>query len=446
MRTEHDLLGEVTVEESRYWGAHTQRALIHFTMGVERWPSAFIHAFGWQKWAAARANETLLPKNMTPVIVQACQEVAQGQWDDHFPLSLWQSGSGTQIHMNVNEVIAHRANGLGASLFKGVKVHPNDHVNCGQSSNDTVPTVMHITLVHEIHTHLLPALHQMEQSILRQSYAWKDIQKVGRTHLQDGLCITLGEEFGAFAHQLHTCLEALEARLPSLYELAQGGTVMGNGMNTHPQFKARFFSFLSEVLPYPFVPTRNSFAAQSAHDALVSLSGDLNGLACILAKIAQDVRWMISGPRCGLLELTQPWNELGSSMIPGKINPSQAEVLTMIAIQVMGLHHATTLGGLGQFQLNTAKPLIFYNLWTSLTLLADTMGSFTQHFLDSLQPKEEALKRQCSHNLSDLTRFVPQLGYDKVGTMILQAQKENLTLSEVLALHGLSLDGGSQST
>jgi len=399
MRTEHDFLGQINLDNSKHWGVQTERALVHFAIGHERWPKEFIHAFGWQKWASACANQELrvLPGEMIDFIIAACQEVAQGLWDAHFPLSIWQSGSGTQIHMNVNEVIAQRATLL--SNHK-VQVHPNDHVNCGQSSNDSVPTVMHMTLVKKIEEDFLPALKAMENSLIAHAENWKDIIKVGRTHMQDAVNLSLGDEFSAFAHQVGHSYKQIQLRLPCLYALAQGGTAVGNGVNTHPEFKSLFFKYLGQALPFPFYPAPHSFAAQSAHDGLISFSGDLNALACVLVKLAQDLRWMTSGPRCGLQELVQPHNEPGSSIMPGKINPSQAEVLTMIGYQVMGLHHATTLGGIGQFQLNTAKPLIFYNLWNCLNLLTE---------------------------------------YERVAELVREAETHHLTLQQILDKYGLTL-------
>lgn len=429
MHTEYDTLGPVAIPSNKYWGAQTQRALIHFTVGTEKWPNEFIHVFGWQKWAAISANNELglIPKDMVPALLQAAKEVACGNLDEHFPLSLWQSGSGTQIHMNVNEVIANYAQKL---LNFTITVDANDHVNCGQSSNDSVPTVMHIALVQEAFTNFFPAVKKLVATLTAKSEEWKNIKKVGRTHLQDAVSLTLGEEFSAFAYQINECLINMTGRVEKLYEVAQGGTAVGNGLNSHCKFKELFFQFLNKAVSFPFKATKNSFAAQSAHDALVALSGDFNTLAVALSKIAQDLRLMTSGPMCGLKELIQPLNEPGSSIMPGKINPSQAEVLIMIAFQVIGFHHSTTLGGIGQFQLNTAKPLIFYNLWTSFRLLEQAIASFTKYFLEPLQPCLEVLNANTDKNLMDLTCLTLQLGYKKVAEIV--ARSKGLSIKEAL--------------
>ena len=419
IRWESDTLGEICVPCDCYWGASTQRVLTCLSWGAERFPAAFIHAFGHQKWASTSANASLGLLSQAHVMQQAADELSQGCFDDQVPVTIWQSGSGTHVHMNINEVLANRANELlGKPLGSKAPIHPHDHVNLGQSSNDSVPTVMHMTLIQGLEQVLFPGLCLLHGALLEKACLWSDVLKVGRTHLQDAVSMTVGQEISAFAEQIAQAQNRLQQRDEDLYALAQGGTAIGTGINSHPQFKERFFSFLQQRTGRPFRSAAHAFAAQSSHDALISLSGELNTLSGILYKMANDFRFLCSGPLCGFGEMNAPENEPGSSIMPGKVNPTQAEALLMVAMQVMGWHHATTLAGIGNFQLNTGKPLIFYNLWTSITLLAQGITSFARYFLKDLTVNEEKLQNAFQENPMDLTSQTREHGYEAVADMI----------------------------
>ncbi|MGH7455032.1 MAG: class II fumarate hydratase, partial [bacterium] len=368
-RIETDSMGEIQVPNDRYYGAQTARSLIHFKIGGERMPREMIWAFGILKKAAALVNMELglLSAEKADLIVKAADEVISGKLDDHFPLVIWQTGSGTQTNMNANEVISNRAIEIaGGKMGSKKPIHPNDDVNKAQSSNDTFPTAMHIAAVHEIHRRLIPMVTQLRDTLAQKAEKFKNIIKIGRTHLMDAVPLTLGQEFSGYVTQLNHGLKRVEMVLPHLYELALGGTAVGTGLNTHPQFAVKSAAKIAELTGYPFVTAENKFEALASHDAIVMASGALKTLASSLMKIANDIRWLASGPRCGLGELTIPENEPGSSIMPGKVNPTQSEAMTMVAAQVIGNDVAINIGGAsGNFELNVFKPVIIYNLLQS---------------------------------------------------------------------------------
>lgn len=433
-RTETDSFGPIDIEASRYWGAQTQRSLQNFKIGSERMPLPLIHAFGLQKRAAATVNVALgkLDDMRGTAIMKAATEVMEGQWDDHFPLVVWQTGSGTQTNMNANEVIANRA----IELLDGIigsktPVHPNDHVNCSQSSNDSFPTVMHIAAVLEIHQKLLPSLEKLYLSFKNKSNQFKDIIKIGRTHLQDATPLTLGQEFSGYTTQIHKSRERIERTLPALYELAQGGTAVGTGLNCPSLFAKKFAEEVATLTKLPFVSAPNKFEALASHDALVEMSGALNTLAVALMKIANDIRFLASGPRCGLGELSLPENEPGSSIMPGKVNPTQCEALTMVCAQVMGNHTTVTVAGAnGHFELNVFKPVIIYNVLQSIRLLSDACQSFVDHCVDGIQANESRIHKLLHDSLMLVTALNPHIGYDKAAQIAKKAHHENMTLKE----------------
>jgi fumarate hydratase, class II len=433
-RLERDTMGAVEVPADRYWGAQTERSLENFPIGTERMPLPLIHAFGLQKKAAALANMSLgdLPERLGNAIAAAADEVMAGRLDEHFPLVVWQTGSGTQTNMNVNEVIANRAiELLGGELGSKTPVHPNDHVNMSQSSNDSFPTAMHIATVTEIHQRLLPALRHLQEALSVRSRAFADIVKIGRTHLQDATPVTLGQEFGAYARQVEFGIARVEACLPRLYPLAQGGTAVGTGLNARPEFAERFVSKLVELSGLPFSSAVNKFEALAAHDALVEVSGALNVIAASAMKIANDIRLLGSGPRSGLGEITLPENEPGSSIMPGKVNPTQAEALTMVAAQVMGNHVAITIAGSqGHLELNVFKPVIIYNLLQSIRLLADASRSFTDRCVVGIEANRERIAELLHRSLMLVTALTPHIGYDKAAEIAKKAHREQLTLKE----------------
>jgi fumarate hydratase class II len=433
-RLERDTMGTVEVPADRYWGAQTERSLENFPIGTERMPLPLIHAFGLQKKAAALANMSLgdLPERLGNAIVAAADEVMGGRLDEHFPLVVWQTGSGTQTNMNVNEVIANRAiELLGGELGSKTPVHPNDHVNMSQSSNDSFPTAMHIATVTEIHQRLLPALRHLRDALSERSRAFADVVKIGRTHLQDATPVTLGQEFSAYAHQVELGIARVEACLPRLYPLAQGGTAVGTGLNARPEFAERFVSKLVELSALPFTSAVNKFEALAAHDALVEVSGALNVIAASAMKIANDIRLMGSGPRSGLGEITLPENEPGSSIMPGKVNPTQAEALTMVAAQVMGNHVAITVAGSqGHLELNVFKPVIIHNLLQSIRLLADASRSFADRCVTGIEANRERIAELLHRSLMLVTALTPHIGYDKAAEIAKKAHRERLTLKE----------------
>jgi fumarate hydratase, class II len=433
-RLERDTMGAIEVPADRYWGAQTERSLENFPIGTERMPTPLIRAFGIQKKAAALANLSLgdLPQRLAEPIVAAADEIIAGRLDDHFPLVVWQTGSGTQTNMNANEVIANRAiELLGGVLGSKTPVHPNDHVNMSQSSNDSFPTAMHIAAVEEIQHRLLPALRHLHSGLAAKAREFSDVVKIGRTHLQDATPVTLGQEFGAYARQIELGIARVEACLPRLYPLAQGGTAVGTGLNARPEFAQRFAAKAAEITGLPFTSAIDKFEALAGHDALVETSGALNVIAVSAMKITNDIRLMGSGPRCGLGELALPENEPGSSIMPGKVNPTQAEALTMVATQVMGNHVTITVAGSqGHFELNVYKPVIIYNLLQSIRLLADACRSFADRCIAGIEANRAHIDELLHRSLMLVTALSPHIGYDKAAEVAKKAHHEQLSLKE----------------
>jgi fumarate hydratase, class II len=434
-RTETDSFGPIEVPADAYWGAQTERSIENFPFGQgEQLPLEIVHAFGFIKQAAARVNARLggLDPQLAEVIQQAAGEVARGDLDSQFPLVIWQTGSGTQSNMNANEVIAGRANEILSGKRGGKEpVHPNDHVNKSQSSNDSFPTAMHIAAARAIHMRLLPALKTMHARLADQATRWDSIVKIGRTHLQDATPLTLGQEFSGYAAQLDACIARTEGVLPRVMMLAQGGTAVGTGLNAPAGFAEDFAREVSKLTQLPFTSAPNKFAELAAHDTMVELSGLLNVIAVALSKIANDIRLLGSGPRCGLGELKLPENEPGSSIMPGKVNPTQAEMLTMVAAQVMGNHVAVTIGGLqGHLELNVFKPLIGANVIRSINLLATGMESFTLRMLDGAEPDEHRIAELMNRSLMLVTALAPEIGYDNAAAIAKHAHKNKLTLKQ----------------
>jgi fumarate hydratase class II len=433
-RIEKDTMGEIAVPNDKYYGAQTARSLIHFAIGTEKMPREVIRAMGILKKSAAIVNAELglLTAEKRDLIVKAADEVISGTLDDHFPLSVWQTGSGTQTNMNVNEVIANRAIEIaGGELGSKKPVHPNDDVNKAQSSNDTYPTAMHIAAAEELVKRLVPALTKLRDTLHKKSEDFQDIIKTGRTHLMDATPLTLGQEFSGYTHQLNQALARIHAVLPGLYELALGGTAVGTGLNTHPEFADKVARQIANETGLPFVSAPNKFEALAAHDALVFAHGALKTLAASLMKIANDVRWMASGPRCGLGELTIPENEPGSSIMPGKVNPTQSEAMTMVAAQVMGNDVAINIGGAsGNFELNVFKPLIIYNFNQSVRLLADTCVMFEEHCARGIEPNREKIEYYMNNSLMLVTALNPHIGYDNAAKIAKHAHKTGGTLRD----------------
>ena len=432
LRRETDSLGEVQVPADRLWGAQTQRSLENFRIGGERMPLEVVRAFGVLKKASAQVNRELglLDERRSALIVRAADEVIAGAWDDHFPLVVWQTGSGTQSNMNVNEVIANRAIQLGGGeLGSKDPVHPNDHVNLSQSSNDTFPTAMHIAAVTALQERLLPALGGLEQALAAKSREFDAIVKIGRTHLMDAVPLTLGQEFSGYAVQAGRAAERIRATLPGLLELALGGTAVGTGLNSHPRFAARAAAAIAQLTGYRFVTAPNKFEALAAHDAVVLTSGALKTAAAALMKVANDVRWLASGPRSGIGELTIPPNEPGSSIMPGKVNPTQAEALTMVAVQVLGNDAAIGFAGAsGNFELNVYKPVLIYNLLQSIGLLADAAGSFHRHCVAGIGADRRRIAELVANSLMLVTALAPRIGYDKAAEIAKRAHAAGATL------------------
>jgi fumarate hydratase, class II len=431
-RIETDSMGPIEVPAHHYWGSQTQRSLHHFAIGHEAMPLAVIHAFGILKKATAKANLELglLTKDKADLIIQVAEEVKSGQLDAEFPLRVWQTGSGTQTNMNVNEVIANRAIEL-AGGERGSKnpVHPNDHVNKSQSSNDTFPTAMYIAAVLAIVRQLIPAVQTLYAALIEKVHEFKDIIKIGRTHLQDAVPLTLGQEFSAYVDQLESILANIEQTLPGLYQLAIGGTAVGTGLNTHPKFAELTAKIIAEETKLPFVSAKNKFSALAAHDALVFASGALKTLACALMKIANDIRWLGSGPRSGLGELILPENEPGSSIMPGKVNPTQCEAMTMICVQVMANDTAITLAGSqGNFELNVYKPVMIYNFLKSVDLLSSACQSFTNYCVKGLKANQAKIKHFLENSLMLVTALNPIIGYDKAAKIAHKALHEETSL------------------
>jgi fumarate hydratase class II len=434
-RTESDSFGPIQVPADSYWGAQTERSIENFPFGPrEQMPAEIVHALGFIKQAAARVNARagLLDAEVAEAIQQAAAEVARGDLDREFPLVIWQTGSGTQSNMNANEVIAGRANEQLTGKRGGKSpVHPNDHVNKSQSSNDSFPTAMHIAAARAVTSKLLPAARAMHSQLAKQAKAWDSIVKIGRTHLQDATPLTLGQEFSGYAAQLQANVDRIEGVLPRLFQLAQGGTAVGTGLNTPKGFADAFAKEVANLTRLPFTSAPNKFAEMAAHDTLVELSGALNTLAVSLTKIANDIRLMGSGPRCGLGELKLPENEPGSSIMPGKVNPTQCEMLTMVGAQVMGNHVAVTVGGLqGHLELNVFKPLMGANVIRSINLLSVGMESFTERCLKGLEPDEKRIGQLMNQSLMLVTALAPEIGYDKAAEIAKHAHKSGKTLKE----------------
>lgn len=433
-RTESDTMGSIDVPADRYWGAQTQRSIGNFPIGVARfrWQRPVIRALGVLKKAAAQANAELgeLPKDIADLIVAAADEVIDGRLDAHFPLVVFQTGSGTQSNMNANEVISNRAiERAGGEMGSKRPVHPNDHVNRGQSSNDTFPTAMHIAVVEELDRALFPAVMRLRDTLAAKAEDYRDIVKTGRTHLQDATPVTLGQEIGAWVAQLDFGINAVRAALPGLYDLAIGGTAVGTGLNAHPQFGERAAQRIADLTGHPFRAAADKFFALAAHDALVQVSAALRTLAGGLMKLANDVRWLASGPRCGIGELIIPENEPGSSIMPGKVNPTQAEALTMVCVQVFGNDAAVAFAGSqGNFQLNVYKPVMVHNVLESIELLADACGAFTDHCAAGIEPNRAKIAENLDRNLMLVTALNRHIGYDKAAQIAKTAHREGLTL------------------
>ena len=434
VRVEKDTFGPIEVPGERLWGAQTQRSIEHFRISGERMPAEIVEALAWVKRASAAVNESLgvLTAEKARAISQAADEVLAGRWTDEFPLVVWQTGSGTQSNMNMNEVLANRASELlGGARGEGRRVHPNDDVNRGQSSNDVFPTAMNVAAVVALRRRLLPALDQLHRTLAAKAESFTAIVKIGRTHLQDATPLTLGQEFSGYAAQLAHAKRHIEASLPHLSELALGGTAVGTGLNTHPEFGARAAAEISRLTGFDFVTAPNKFEALAAHDALVHAHGALKALAAALTKIANDVRLLASGPRCGIGEITIPDNEPGSSIMPGKVNPTQAEALTMAACQVMGNDVAISMGGAqGHFELNVFKPMIANAFLQSVRLLADGMASFEEHCVRGIEPDRERIASLLQGSLMLVTALAPRIGYDKAAEIAKKAHREGTQLRE----------------
>jgi fumarate hydratase class II len=437
LRTETDSIGPIEVENDRYWGAQTQRSTYYFAIGSatqDRMPIEVIHAMAILKKAAALTNQELgsLAADKAELIVQAADEVIAGKLDEHFPLRVWQTGSGTQTNMNVNEVISNRAIELaGGKLGSKNPVHPNDHVNMAQSSNDTFPTAMYIASACNIRQKLLPMVKTLRNSLAQKVQEFSAIIKIGRTHLQDAVPLTLGQEFSGYVAQLDFAYAMIEQNLAGLYQLAIGGTAVGTGLNTHPEFDVRTAKHIASLTQLPFVSAENKFAALAAHDAMVAMSGALKTLASALMKIANDIRWLGSGPRCGLGELTLPANEPGSSIMPGKVNPTQSEAMTMVCVQVMGNDAAVGFAGSqGNFELNVFKPVMVYNLLHSANLLGDACRSFHEHCVQGLVANEDKIRYFLHNSLMLVTALSPVIGYDKAAEIAHKALHDGSTLRE----------------
>jgi fumarate hydratase class II len=440
-RTETDSMGAIEVRNDRYWGAQTERSLRYFAIGTDVMPPEMIRAFGILKKAAAIVNRDLgkLDSEKATILIQAADEVIAGTLDDHFPLSIWQTGSGTQTNMNANEVISNRAIALAnGSLGSKSPIHPNDHVNLSQSSNDTFPTAMHIAAVQVIDQNLIPALQKLRAALVAKEQEFNSIIKIGRTHLMDAVPLTLGQEFSGYVAQIDRALVQIQSTLPGLYELAIGGTAVGTGLNTHPEFADRAAKSIAELTGLPFITAPNKFAALAAHDAIVMTSGALKATACALMKIANDLRWMGSGPRCGLGELTLPANEPGSSIMPGKVNPTQCEAMTMVCVQVMGNDSAIGFAGSqGNFELNVFKPVMIHNLLHSIRLLSDASNSFTDHMVVGIQANPNKIEHFLNDSLMLVTALNPHIGYDNAAKVAKLAFENNSTLKQACVSLGL---------
>jgi fumarate hydratase class II len=440
-RIETDTFGAIEVEATRYWGAQAQRSLGNFKIGWERQPKPIIRALGIVKRAAAEANMALgrLDPKIGEAIVKAAQEVIDGRLDDHFPLVVWQTGSGTQSNMNANEVISNRAiEMLGGVMGSKKPVHPNDHVNMSQSSNDTYPTAMHIACAEQIVHDLIPALRKLHAALVEKQNRFKDIIKIGRTHTQDATPITLGQEFSGYATQVANGIKRIEQTLPSLMELAQGGTAVGTGLNAPIGFAEKVAERIAAITGLPFTSAPNKFEALAAHDAMVMSHGAINTVAASLFKIANDIRFLGSGPRSGLGELSLPENEPGSSIMPGKVNPTQCEALTMVCVQIFGNHSALTFAGAsGHFELNVFNPVMAYNFLQSVRLMADAAVSFTDNCVVGIEAREDNIKAGLERSLMLVTALAPKYGYDKAAKIAKSAHKNGTTLREEALKEGI---------
>jgi fumarate hydratase class II len=434
VRIESDTMGEIEVPDDRYWGAQTARSLHHFEIGYDTMPRSMIRAMGVLKQASATVNAELgkLDPHLAGLIAAAAAEVAEGKLDDHFPLRVWQTGSGTQSNMNANEVIANRAIELdGGVLGSKTPVHPNDHVNMSQSSNDTFPTAMHIAAAEELTHRLVPAVRALRGALAAKAAAYEGVTKIGRTHLMDAVPLTLGQELSGYVAQLDADLDRIHQVLPGLYELAAGGTAVGTGLNTHPEFGERVAAEIARLTGLPFVTAPNKFAALAAHDALVWASSALRVLAGSLTKIADDLRWLGSGPRSGLGELVLPANEPGSSIMPGKVNPTQSEAMIMVCIQVIGNDTAVGIAGArGNLELNVNKPVIMHNVLHSIELLTGACRGFREFCVEGMEPDYEQIQRHLENSLMLVTALNPIIGYDKAAEVAKKAYKERTTLRE----------------
>ncbi|MEP6707376.1 MAG: class II fumarate hydratase [Pyrinomonadaceae bacterium] len=432
-RTETDSMGAVEVPAEKYWGAQTQRSLLHFDIGDDVMPREMIRAFGILKKAAALVNQDLgkLPADKAKLIVEACDEVIAGKLDEHFPLRVWQTGSGTQTNMNANEVISNRAIEIaGGVMGSKTPIHPNDDVNMSQSSNDTFPTAMYIAAAEQMNK-LIPEIRRVHDAIDAKANEFKDVVKIGRTHLQDATPLTVGQEMSGWASLLERDIDRLKLTMPGLFDLAIGGTAVGTGLNSHPEFGERAAKKIAELTGLAFKSHPNKFAALSAHDEIVFASGALKTLAASLMKIANDIRWLASGPRCGLGELTLPENEPGSSIMPGKVNPTQSEAMTMVAVQVFGNDAAVTFGGSqGNFELNVFKPVMIHNLLHSIRLIHDASHGFVDYCIAGIELNREQIDEHLNGSLMLVTALNPRIGYDKAAQVAKNAHKKKISLRE----------------
>ena len=435
-RIESDSMGKIEVPTDRYWGAQTQRSLQNFKIGGERFPREMIWALGIVKQSVAEVNAELgtLETDLAEIIIKAAQEVIDGTLDDHFPLVVWQTGSGTQTNMNVNEVISNRAiEMLSGVLGSKEPVHPNDHVNKSQSTNDAFPTAIHVAVVDRIHNHLIPAVTALRDALSVKAEAFKDIVKTGRTHLQDATPLTLGQAFSGYVTQLNNALRAIDHALPHLYELPIGGTAVGTGLNTHPEYATKAAAAISERTGFSFVTAPNKFEALGARDAIVEASGAIKTLACALNKIANDLRWLGSGPRCGIGELLLPENEPGSSIMPGKVNPTQCEAMTMVCAQVIGSDTTVAIAGAsGNFELNVFMPVIAFNALQSIRLLGDACDSFNENCVVGIEPNREKIQEYLNDSLMLVTALNPYIGYDNAALVAKTAHQEGKTLRQTV--------------
>ncbi|MGC2324273.1 MAG: class II fumarate hydratase [Terriglobales bacterium] len=433
-RIESDSMGTIEVPANVYWGAQTQRSLLHFNIGRDTMPPELIRAFGILKKACALVNQDLgkLPADKARLIVQAADEVISGKLNDQFPLRVWQTGSGTQTNMNVNEVISNRAIELaGGEIGSKKPIHPNDHVNMSQSSNDTFPTAMHIAAAERVKRALIPAIESVRDAIAAKAKQFNDVVKIGRTHLQDAVPLTVGQEFGGWASLLDRDITRLKQTLDGLYDLAIGGTAVGTGLNTHPEFAERASKKIAELTGLPFRSHPNKFAALSAHDEIVFAQGAMETLAASLMKISNDIRWLAAGPRCGLGELTIPENEPGSSIMPGKVNPTQSEAMTMVCVQVHGATAAVGFAGSqGNFQLNVFKPVMIYNFLHSVTLITDACHGYVEYMIKGIELDREKIDSYVRNSLMLVTALAPKIGYDKAAQVAHAAHVEHSSLRE----------------